>query len=454
MTPSPQRAFAVWFEALRRWSVNSFFTVPWNWPPSVIRPLSTVLERRTVAVTASDLARLQMVTLHFDGETEPRDLRGKTVLKGRLFLAEAGDVIYSKIDVRNGAIGVIPASMPRIAVTSEFPVYRVRQESVLSEYVKLLFRTQAFRRQINTMISGASGRKRVEPAALESVAVPIPPLPVQRMILNEWQNARQAIETADISAGSLAASWNDLLLKKLGITVEAPQPCRGAFVVQSDTFDRWDTFFYRPDFISLDRQLCLIRSGKLGDLLHFVSRPWTACDFPQGCFRYVEISNVSSESGITTCREVAVDKSPSRATTLIRKNDIIISTTRPYLGAFAQVSADYDGCVCSSGFAVADGVKSPDIDPGYVLLFLKSAAGLRQMERRMTGGLYPAIIQDELEKIVIPIPTKDVQHEILTMHDEICRRIAKERETARVRSRQIEADMEAYILGTKKVGTT
>ena len=32
-------------------------------------------------------------------------------------------------------------------------------------------------------------------------------------------------------------------------------------------------------------------------------------------------------------------------------------------------------------------------------------------------------------------------------------RIASEREKARILSRQIEADVEAYLLGTKKVGT-
>ena len=47
---------------------------------------------------------------------------------------------------------------------------------------------------------------------------------------------------------------------------------------------------------------------------------------------------------------------------------------------------------------------SDELERDYLLLFLKSSAGLRQMERRMTGGLYPAIVQDELEKIRVPIP--------------------------------------------------
>ena len=45
----------------------------------------------------------QLVTIHFDGSVEPRESGSVEEFKGKLYLAEAGDVIYSKIDVRNGA---------------------------------------------------------------------------------------------------------------------------------------------------------------------------------------------------------------------------------------------------------------------------------------------------------------------------------------------------------------
>jgi type I restriction enzyme S subunit len=51
---------------------------------------------------------IRLVTLHFDGEMELRRENAGETFKGRLFVADPGDVIYSKIDVRNGAIGIIP----------------------------------------------------------------------------------------------------------------------------------------------------------------------------------------------------------------------------------------------------------------------------------------------------------------------------------------------------------
>jgi hypothetical protein len=44
------------------------------------------------------------------------------------------DIIYSKIDVRNGAIGIVPDEFPNITVTSEFPVYRIKNDVAVSEW--------------------------------------------------------------------------------------------------------------------------------------------------------------------------------------------------------------------------------------------------------------------------------------------------------------------------------
>jgi hypothetical protein len=195
--PATGKAFAVLFRDFHRWSVKSFFTIRWNWPASTIKPLSCALERKSVAVDRergipSDLT---LVSLHFNGEMEPRDADA-TAFKGKLFLCAAGDVLYSKIDVRNGAIGVVPPSIPCAAVSSEYPVYRVRPDVALPQYVKLLFRTTIFRRQINSLISGASGRKRVQPLDLEEIEVPLPDPSVQRFIVDYWEKAQHGVDAA------------------------------------------------------------------------------------------------------------------------------------------------------------------------------------------------------------------------------------------------------------------
>ena len=96
---------------------------------------------------------LRLVTLQFDGEMELRNANGEGSFKGRLFHADPGDVIYSKIDVRNGAIGIVPDELGRVCVSAEYPVYGVDPKVADARYIQLAFRSDVFRRKINSMIT-------------------------------------------------------------------------------------------------------------------------------------------------------------------------------------------------------------------------------------------------------------------------------------------------------------
>ena len=213
-TRSGSGAFAVQWSAMARWSPGSFREVGWNWPPDIIRPLSTALRRRHEPVdrAAHPLASLVFGSLHFGGELSRRDMSNKPEVKGRLFFAHADDVVYSKIDARNGAIGIVPKTMPRVVFSSEYPIYAVNSEVALPEFVKFLFRTSNFRGRINSLISGASGRKRVEPSTLETIEVPIPSLPTQHAIVAHWRIAEEKLVAATKLAADTAREVEEMIL--------------------------------------------------------------------------------------------------------------------------------------------------------------------------------------------------------------------------------------------------
>ena len=94
MASATGKAFAILFEDIHRWNVNSFIATQWKWPSDLIKPLAVVLERKMVAIgkATPNPNDIVLVSLHFDGEMEPRNVRVDD-LKGRLFLAEPGDVV-------------------------------------------------------------------------------------------------------------------------------------------------------------------------------------------------------------------------------------------------------------------------------------------------------------------------------------------------------------------------
>lgn len=446
-------AFVVWFKNLERWDCNFFRRKSWQWPKEFIFPLSHVLYRKIAPITKTiDVAGLPIIEkITFGGVVSVTDFEDRKTYKGRLFWAERGDLIYSKIRAKQGSLAIVPHEIENIAVSAEYPVYSIDSSIVDSSYLSLVLRSSSFLKLLEGLSHGGSTKTRIPPEQFEKVEIPIPPLPIQRAIVDLWQKAQDEIRAANQRVGEIKESLSIRLLRKLGISLPPVTPRKGAFTFEWKDLERWDTFFYRVDFTELEEHLLSMRHARLGELLNFASRPWKASDFPEETFEYVEISSVTKDDGIIGSRPVNVKEAPSRATTLIKEGDLIIATTRPYLGAFAIVPEKYNNCVCSSGFSLADTTKIPDIEKEFLLLFLKSPAGLRQMERRMTGGLYPAIVQDELEKILVPIPPLAVQREIIKSVKEGRTESEQEREASERKSHEIKAEIEALILGTKQI---
>ena len=108
-------------------------------------------------------------------------------------------------------------------MSGEYPVYQVRSDVALGEYIKLVFRTSHFRQVINGMISGASGRKRVQPEQIECVDIPLPSLETQQAIVARWQVAQAE---ADGARSSLRQVVDDLNTRLYGLSLlSANCPC-------------------------------------------------------------------------------------------------------------------------------------------------------------------------------------------------------------------------------------
>jgi len=190
--------------------------------------------------------------------------------------------------------------------------------------------------------------------------------------------------------------------------------CPLAFAVPlSSLKGRFDVNYYKPIYQNIIDKLKKgpFNVSRLGDIISLSNERWEKPS--AGTFRYIEINDIDTSSGeIIQAKELDVKDAPSRAQMMLRKGDIIVSTTRPYRGAIALVTEEFDGCVGSTGFAVIRTLKV-DINLEYLLYVLRSKIGLKQMEQRMTGGNYPAITPDELLKILIPLPPRDVQDKVV-----------------------------------------
>ncbi|HKZ86561.1 MAG TPA: restriction endonuclease subunit S [Anaerolineae bacterium] len=449
------KAFVVQFKELRLWSVGSFFGVGWQWPQEFIKPLSAALNRKQVEVDkrAYPLGSLKLVTLHFDGMMEPRDLRGKDEFKGKLYLAHAGDVIYSKIDVRNGAIGVVPNELTSIAVSGEYPVYEVLPDHAIAEYVKLVFRTAYFRRAINSMISGTSGRKRVQPGQIESLEVPFPPLETQRAIVVRWQQAQAEIAAAMERIGHLEEDTKQVVLQSLGLERSANTQVPKYFALPWRKIERWSVeFVTRTALRESNIKASMYNTVPLMSLCHSRSGGTPSkrqSHYWNGTIPWVSPKDMKSREIWDTRDHISNAAIENSSAPLIQPNSILLVVRSGILQRIVPVAINRVPVSINQDMR-AYTLVSDRLLPEFLASFLEAKQGdLLKLVKWSTT--VQSINTEDLDAFPIPVPPLDIQREIVRRVEAGRAEIAREREAAARWAREAEAEVEALILGTKKL---
>ena len=132
--------------------------------------------------------------------------------------------------------------------------------------------------------------------------------------------------------------------------------------------------------------------------------------------RYVDISSVSAESGIASdsLMELAYGEAPGRARRVVRPGDVLVSTVRPNLRAFAQVPGELDGQVASTGFTVLRSVQGRAL-PDYIWALIRTEQFVVSMVEQATGSNYPAIRPQNVSDYTVLLPPLDEQRRIVDL---------------------------------------
>jgi type I restriction enzyme S subunit len=131
--------------------------------------------------------------------------------------------------------------------------------------------------------------------------------------------------------------------------------------------------------------------------------------------RYVDIGSVKWGQEIPTDLEpMMFGAAPSRARRRIRAGDVLASTVRPNLRAFAVVPESLDGEVASTGFAVLRA--KPDVClPGFLWALVSHDAFSDAMVSKATGSNYPAVRPADVAGHPVWLPPPEEQRRIVDL---------------------------------------
>lgn len=117
-------------------------------------------------------------------------------------------------------------------------------------------------------------------------------------------------------------------------------------------------------------------------------------------FHYFDIS--SAANGRLQMPDVPTkySEAPSRARRIVKNGDVLMSTVRPNLKAFAYCDLPEGNYVASTGFAVLRAIEGND--PRYILYSILSDDIERQIDSHVVGSNYPAINSSDVKRLRIP----------------------------------------------------
>lgn len=153
-------------------------------------------------------------------------------------------------------------------------------------------------------------------------------------------------------------------------------------------------------------------------------------------FIYIDISAVENGTGIVNFEKLIIgEDAPSRARRCFDKGDILMSTVRPNLQAFAYVDFEPSNCVASTGFAV---LSPQEVNGQFLYYVLFSDFISKQLENAMGKGMYPSVNKSDLENLDIPVPSIEVQNQIVEQIEAEQKLIEPSKQLIKVFTKKIE----------------
>ncbi len=376
-------------------------------------------ERKEPVRVTGGLGDWKPITIKFSGEVLPRDRA--EVFKGAMFAAYPGDVVFSKIDARNGAVGLIPATMPKVVLTPEYPVMVPDLTKLRPAYLHYLLRAEHFRHDLQRQASGTSGRKRVTPEAFLGLCVPLPTLVEQDALVTAYEAALSHAADKEADAARIAQASQRAFEEALGVAPPPPLPNRPAFIARFKDVERWShegvlRAIAQPEHAQAKWPLMV-----LGDLIEDLENGWSpqCLDHPAASERWGVLKVGAVSFGYFNQQEnkELPPKLTPRPRYEVKAGDVIISranVTR-YVGACGYVEATRPKLMlCDKLFRV---VFKPDgrLDGQFLTAVMKLPTVREQIETRLTGTspTMKNISKPALLDLQFPVPDPDTQRKLM-----------------------------------------
>lgn len=404
------------FSGLSKWSAQDtvFDNVDNRFP---LVPLSKILTRVKEAVDIEDETLYKRITvrLYGQGVLQRDEVLGKEIGTKRQFVAHAGQLIISRIDARNGALGIVPEELEGSIVTNDFWLFEVH--NALPEYLMLVLSSELFQQYWQTQSSGTTNRQRVSEDSFLESKIALPPIQEQSHLSAAYIKGVNKAALYDTAAKKISEEISNYLYDELGIKQKSTIDHSGiiSFITFSSLY-QWGVdknltpfpfVFEKYKAFSFSMKPTWVKSLVRGKSPQY-SLTGSSIILNQKCNRMDHI-DISYAKPVDSSWLEKLDKD-----FLTRENDILINSTgEGTLGRASRITKEYEGLAYDSHMLLLR-VNSEEVDAQLIVDLINSPFGQKQVEIYKSAQ---ATKQTELgientKKILFPLPNLSEQERI------------------------------------------
>lgn len=380
------------------------------------------LMRNKTTVTIQNGIKYKRVTIRIrNGGVIPRDeVMGENIGTKRQFLVSKGQFILSKIDARNGAMGIIPTELDGAIVTQYFLPYDIDTSKINPQYFVLVCTTNQFVAFCQSCSSGTTNRQRVNEAQFLNIKVPVPSLEEQEELIATYDKQISLAINSELEIAAKQHDINNLLFNRLEIEITKNDPLKRLSIVSFSALQRWDHAYLQNNaklksvYPLIGLSDCIESFMKSVDGKSLRVETYKA---PSQEFHYIGMEHIEKSTGELIDIPIVKGEQIKSQTVAVPKGYFIYGKLRPYLNKYWYNNTDLNNIVCSSELFVFK-IKN-NINSRYFELVLGSDIVQRQIADLASGARMPRINEEVFMNIRIPIPPVDVQNNIIIHADKI-----------------------------------
>lgn len=206
-------------------------------------------ERAIPIKSSNNVKYIRITDFDDDGIVQDNEFATAENIEDRYRLDD-GDVLFARSGATAGKTFIFSSEIGPSIFAGYCIRFRFDRAKTLPQFIYLYTKTDRYQAWVRS-IQRPSGQPNINKEEFKSFTVPLPPLAVQRQLVRKMERARESRRRKLEQADTLLAGLDDLLLARLGLTLEKKEYRPFYAARLADAWSRSDPDFHSPKFKAL-----------------------------------------------------------------------------------------------------------------------------------------------------------------------------------------------------------